>query len=73
MKKHFHHHDITFLLDDTKKPSVHCTRCGREYPMTDMVFGYRDGEHVVPSWHCKHDDCYGSYPQDIYPLTASSE
>lgn len=66
MKKNFHHLDLTPLLtEDIENPSVHCNRCGREYPMFDMVCGYREDEWEL-SWYCTHDDCYGKFPQDVY-------
>jgi hypothetical protein len=73
MKKHFHHLDITPLLtQDIENPLIHCIRCGDEYPMLQLLCGYREGESEL-FWYCKHDDCYGKYPSDIFIITITKE
>lgn len=72
MKQRFHQIDFrdSFSIG-TESKLVHCTRCAEEYMATELVYGCRDGETEYHPY-CRRDDCYGKYPQDIYPVETFS-
>lgn len=74
MKKNFQHLTIRGLLPPGLVVStVHCTRCGKEYPSLQLQYGYRVGEEDAAQIFCVNDDCYGRFPQDIYEVKVTDE
>ena len=73
MKQNFR--AIELPMDQLYVGECYCTRCGKEFPSHEMLYGVRTDQRasqIHAHLYCPTDDCNGYLNNGVYSKTVSS-